>query len=188
MSSIAVRTVSLMGLVDELGYSYRAPRALQRLLIRLASTRPVAAISRRALHSLDGIALRLSDGKVTLTTVTSGLPTLWLTTFGARSGALRTVPLLAFPLGGSLAVIGTGFGQRATPGWVHNLEARGEAVVSHLGVEIEVRARPALPAEAEMIWDQARRIYGGYANYAAWAEHRTIRVFVLEKAVSGSSE
>lgn len=175
-----------MGLADELGYSYRAPGALQRWVIRLASTRPVSAISRRALHSLDRIALRLTDGKATLTTVTSGLPTLWLTTVGARSGALRTVPLLAFPLGGSLAVIGTGFGQRATPGWVHNLEARGEAVVSHLGVELEVRARPALPTEAELIWDQARGIYPGYANYAAWAQHRTIRVFMLEKGLSGS--
>lgn len=177
-----------MGLVDELGYSFRTPRTLQRWVIRLASTRPVVAVSRRALHSLDRIAVRLTDGRVTLTTVSSGLPTLWLTTVGARSGVLRTVPLLAFPLGGSLAVIGTGFGQRATPGWVHNLEARGEALVSHLGVAIEVRARYALPSEAELVWDQARRIYPGYAKYAAWAQHRTIRVFMLEKAVSGGRD
>jgi hypothetical protein len=61
-------------------------------------------------------------------------------------------------------------------------------VVSHLGVEIEVHARLALTAEAELIWEQARRVYPGYANYATWAQHRTIRVFVLEKAVSGGRD
>jgi deazaflavin-dependent oxidoreductase (nitroreductase family) len=177
-----------MGLVDELGYSRRTPTALQRWVIRLASTRPLSAVNRRALPSLDRLALRLTGGKTTLTTVSSGLPIFWLTTVGARSGLLRTVPLLGFPLGGDLAVIGTGFGQRATPGWVHNLEARGEAVVSRLGVEIDVRARLAEAAEAELIWDQARRVYPGYAKYAGWAQHRTIRVFVLEKAVSGGGD
>ena len=182
------RTVLLVGLVSELAYSPRKPRAVQRGIIGLASTRAMSAFNRKMLPRADRLVLRLTRGKATATSLISGLPTLWLTTTGARSGRERTVPLLGFPSGDDLAVIGTGFGQRATPGWVHNLEARGEAVVSHHGVEIEVRARLALPGEAELIWDQARRLYPGYANYVAWAQHRNVRVFMLEKAVSGGRD
>jgi len=182
------RTVLMVGLVSEMAYSSREPTAVQRWLIGLASTRVMSAFNRRMLPRADRLVLRLTRGKATATSLISGLPTFWLTTTGARSGRERTVPLLGFPRGDDLAVIGTGFGQRETPGWVHNLEARGEAVVSYLGIEIEVRARLARPAEAEMIWDQARRVYPGYANYATWARHRTVRVFMLEKAVSGGRD
>jgi deazaflavin-dependent oxidoreductase (nitroreductase family) len=174
------RTVSPVGLAADLRYSYRKPTAVQRWIIGLASTRVVSAFNRKLLPPADRLAVRLTRGRTTTTSLISGLPTLWLTTTGARSGRERTVPLLGFPRGDDLAVIGTSFGQRATPGWVHNLEARAEALVAHAGVEVEVCARPALPSEAELIWEQARRVYPGYARYAGWAPHRTIRVFVLE--------
>jgi deazaflavin-dependent oxidoreductase (nitroreductase family) len=183
-----VRTVLVVGLVSELGYSPPKPTVVQRWIIGLASTRVMSVFNRKMLPRADRLVVRLTRGKATATSLISGLPTLWLTTIGARSGRERSVPLLGFPRGDDIAVIGTGFGQRSTPGWVHNLEARGEAVMSHLGVEIEVHARLALTAEAELIWEQARRVYPGYANYATWAQHRTIRVFVLEKAVSGGRD
>jgi len=180
ISSMRWRTVSRVGLAADLGYSHRKPTAVQRWIIGLASTRVMSALNRKLLPGADRLVVRLTRGRATATSLISGVPTIWLTTTGARSGRGRTVPLLGFPRGDDLAVIGTSFGQRATPGWVLNLEAREAAVVAHGGVQVEVCARPALPAEAELIWEQAQRIYPGYARYAGWAPHRTIRVFVLE--------
>ena len=90
---------------------------MHRWIMGLASTRPLSAVNRRMLPSLDRLLLQLTGHKATLTSSMSGLPTLWLTSVGARSGAARITPLLGFPLSEDLAVIGTSFGQRATPGW-----------------------------------------------------------------------
>lgn len=115
-----------------------------------------------------------------MTSVTSGLPVLWLTTRGAKTGTERTVPLLGFPLEDDLAVLGTHFGHETTPGWVHNLEANAGAIVAYGGAEIPVRARPADPREESATWDRAATAYPGYRQYAGRAFHRSIRVFVLE--------
>jgi deazaflavin-dependent oxidoreductase (nitroreductase family) len=81
-----------------------------------------------------------------------------------------------------MAVIGTSFGQKTTPGWVHNLEAHSDASAVYRGSEVRVVARRAEPAETDLVWETAVRAYPGYANYARWASHRQIRVFVLEMA------
>ena len=169
-----------MGLASSLGYQPGDQNVIQRGIIALASTRLLSAISRRVLPSLDRLALRVSGGRSTVTSLTSGLPVLWLTTRGAKTGVERTVPLLGFPLEDHLAVLGTHFGSETTPGWVHNLEANAGAKVAYGSVEIAVRARPAGPREESAIWDRAASAYPGYRHYAGRASHRSIRVFVLE--------
>lgn len=94
----------------------------------------------------------------------------------------RTSPLLGFPLGEDMAVIGTSFGQENTPGWAHNLDAYPDAWVVYRGSEVRVVARRAESEETKLVWETAARAYPGYANYARWASHRQIRVFVLEMA------
>jgi deazaflavin-dependent oxidoreductase (nitroreductase family) len=81
-----------------------------------------------------------------------------------------------------MAVIGTSFGQETTPAWVHNLEAHADASAIYRGREARVVARRAEPEEAKLVWETAAQAYPGYANYARWASHRHIRVFVLEMA------
>jgi len=169
-----------MGLASRLGYRPGDQNLIQRWVIALASTRPVSAISRRILPSLDRFALRMTGGRSTVTSMTSGFPVLWLTTRGARTGADRTVPLLGFPLDDSLAVLGTHFGHETTPGWVHNLEVNPDAWVAFRGAEVPVRARPADLREESATWDRAATAYPGYQHYAGRASHRTIRVFVLD--------
>jgi deazaflavin-dependent oxidoreductase (nitroreductase family) len=169
-----------VGLASSLGYQPGHQNSIQRWVIAFASTRLISGISRRILPSLDRLALRITGGKSTVTSVTSGLPVLWLTTRGAKSGAERTVPLLGFPIEDDLAVLGTHFGHESTPGWVHNLEAHAGAKVTYRGAEIPVRARPADPREKSATWDRAAHAYPGYQQYAGRASHRSIRVFVLE--------
>jgi deazaflavin-dependent oxidoreductase (nitroreductase family) len=169
-----------MGLASRLGYEQRDQNLIQRWIIALASTRPVSAANRRLLPSIDRFVLRLTGGRSTLTSITSGLPVLWLTTRGARTGAERTVPLLGIPQGDELAILGTHFGHQTTPAWVYNLEANADARVSFRGTKVEVRARPAETHEASAAWEQAATAYPGYRHYVGRAAHRSIRVFVLE--------
>lgn len=171
-----------MGLANELGYRHRSPMRFQRGMVAIASTRPLSAVSRRLLPPLDRLLLAITGGRSTLTSLATGLPVLWLTSVGARSGLARVSPLLGFPLGEDMAVIGTSFGQKTTPGWVHNLEAHPDATAVYRGSEVRVVAREARSEEAKLVWETAAHAYPGYANYARWASHRRIRVFVLEMA------
>ncbi|HEY6629418.1 MAG TPA: nitroreductase family deazaflavin-dependent oxidoreductase [Acidimicrobiia bacterium] len=169
-----------MGLSTDLGYQYRAPNWAQRAVARVGTTRVVSAISRVTMPGLDRFVLRLSGGKSAATTWLLGIPTLWLTTRGARSGELRRVPLFAIPIDDDLALLGTRFGYEATPGWVFNIEADPEVDVSYRGRSVHAAARAAFPEEESRIWERAGQIYPGYRFYADRAPHRQIRVFVIE--------
>lgn len=169
-----------VGLAAELGYECRTDNAFRRWLMRIGATKSISAVSRIVLPPADRFLLRLTHGRLTVSALLIGLPPLWLATTGARSGAPRTVPLFAFPSGDDLALLGTSFGQHATPAWVYNIEGDPNVVVSYRGVSVPSRARPARPDEEPGIWQQAGSIYPGYLSYEERASHRRIRLFVLE--------
>ncbi len=124
--------------------------------------------------------LHRSRGKATATAWLTGLPALWVTTTGARSGERRTVPLVGIPFEDNLALLGTRFGHRETPGWVYNLMANPVLEVGFDDKVIAAIARPAGPDEESVIWEKAASLYPGYALYTDRVAHRKIRVFVLE--------
>ena len=106
-----------------------------------------------------------------------------MTTTGRKSGLRRPTHLIAIPIGDSLALIGSNFGQPATPAWALNLEADPHATATYRGRSIEVVARPAGEAEFEEVLRRAAPLYGGYATYRARiGERRRLRIFVLEAA------
>ena len=111
-----------------------------------------------------------------------GLPVIMLTTTGARRGKTRTMPLLGIPVGDDLAVIGSNYGQKSTPGWVYNLEADPSATVGYRDWTIAVTARRANEDQTNQTFNSANGLYPGYARYRTRADHRVIRVFVLESA------
>jgi deazaflavin-dependent oxidoreductase (nitroreductase family) len=129
---------------------------------------------------LDRFILRLSRGKSTATTWLLGVPTLWVTTRGSRSGEPRRVPLFGIPTDDNLALLGTRFGHQSTPSWVYNIEAEPMVDVDYHGRWAAAAARPATDDEESQIWELAGRIYPGYLLYADRAPLRRIRVFVLE--------
>lgn len=169
-----------MGLISELNYEVRSANAFQRITQKLASSKPGAWVFQRSLHPIDNGLFKLTKGKVTVAGVMAGLPVIVLTTTGAKTGKLRTMPLLGIPTGDDMAVIGSNFGQTSTPGWVHNLRAHPEATVSYGSAMVDARARRATEAEANAAFNAGAAFYGGFPKYRERASHRHIEVFVLQ--------
>jgi deazaflavin-dependent oxidoreductase (nitroreductase family) len=136
----------------------------------------------KTMQPVDKALFRVTGGRLTLPSLTAGLPVIMLTTTGARSGKTRTTPLLGVPVGDDLAVIGSSWGQKSTPGWVYNLEADPSATVGYRDRTVVVTARRADEGETDRTFDLAAGVYPGYAKYRIRADHRVIRVFVLESA------
>ena len=169
-----------MGVANELGYAPQESNVVQRGLQHIVASKPGAWLFSKFLHAVDKPLFRVSNGRFTLPSLLAGLPVVMLTTTGRKSGAPRTMPLLAIPVDDDLAVIGSNFGQEHTPGWVYNLEANSSATIAYRDAAIDVTARRADIAEADSVFAGAAQIYPGYANYRERADHREIRVFVLE--------
>jgi deazaflavin-dependent oxidoreductase (nitroreductase family) len=171
-----------MGLAADLGYRHRPANAAQRGVQALGSSRAGAWLFSRTLRHLDDAVARVSRGRPSAPQLLAGLPVLDLTTTGRRSGRPRTSHLISIPVGEDLAVLGTNFGQPATPAWVLNLEADPRATVTHRGRTLPVTARPATDAERAAVMERSRGIYGGYEKYQQRISGRRVRVFVLEVA------
>tara|TARA_B100000378_G_scaffold223825_1_gene187415 strand:+ start:13 stop:471 length:459 start_codon:yes stop_codon:yes gene_type:complete len=146
------------------------------------SNRPSAWIFSKTLHQQDKVLFKATGGRLTRSSVLAGLPVVMVTTTGAKTGQSRTMPLLGIPVGDDLAVIGSNYGQKSTPGWVYNLEADPSAVVGCRDRTVAVVARQADEIEAGQVFELAGAVYPGYAKYRIRADHRVIKVFVLESA------
>jgi deazaflavin-dependent oxidoreductase (nitroreductase family) len=172
-----------VSLARDLGYGFVRPNAVQRALQVVVASRPGAWVLARTLPRIDTWVGRLSGGRTSVPEAGAGLPVLDVTTTGRRSGLRRTTHLVAVPFSGTLALIGSNFGQAATPAWVLNLEADPRATVTYRNRAIEVVARPATDDEVERVMAAAARLYPGYAAYRRRiGERRRLRVFLLGPA------
>lgn len=166
----------------ELGYAFKPANAFQRLIQAFASTRAGGWLFSKLLRHLDNIVSRVSGGRTSAPAVLAALPVLDLTTTGRKSGAQRTTHLISVPVGDTLALLGTNFGQGSTPAWVLNLEAEPRASVTYKGRRVDVVARPANPEEYAAVMASSQKIYGGYTKYQERITGRRVRIFVLELA------
>lgn len=169
-----------MGLISELHFDVKDANALQRIIQKVAASGPGAWVFQRTLHPVDRGLHRLTKGRLTVPGLMAGLPVIMVTTTGAKTGKDRTMPLLGIPLDDDLAIIGSNFGQKSTPGWVYNLRAKPEATVTSGAESVEVTARTATDAETERAFEAGAAFYGGFPKYRKRASHREIEVFVLE--------
>ena len=119
---------------------------------------------------IDPFLMRATGGRVGAGLV---LPSLNLTTTGAKSGQPRTATVLYFSDGDDVIVIASSFGRDKHPAWYHNLKAHPDATLERGGqtgryhaVEVDDEA------ERDRLFGLADRIYGGYADY----RERTARI------------
>lgn len=123
---------------------------------------------------------RLSRGRFSLLSL-AGLPELFLTVRGRRSGEPRSTPLLCVPHRGGFLVAGSNWGAPKLPIWVLNLRAAGEAEVDFRGRTSTMTARRVEGDERADLWALMNRTWPNYDHYAARTD-REIPVFVLTPA------
>ncbi|MFI0741542.1 nitroreductase/quinone reductase family protein [Streptomyces sp. NPDC021100] len=113
----------------------------------------------------------------------AGTPLLLLTTRGARSGELRTTPLVYLPdAAGRPHVFALNGGAPVAPAWYHNLRAHPEALRVELGAgSFRARATEVTdPAEYEELWHRQVAAEPKFAAFRARAG-RAIPVVRLER-------
>ena len=146
----------------------------------IGRTPVVSRFTSRTLHHLDQGLLQLTGGNHSVSSVLTGVPTLILTTTGAKSGLSRSVPLVGIQNGERIGLIASNWGGRSNPGWFYNLMANPKATVKVGGEENLFLAAEAVGEEYARFWQMALDVYPGYADYKQRAAHRKIHIMVLE--------
>lgn len=158
---------------------YDDANLIYRVMRWQAGTAPMAWFWAHTLHHVDRPVFRLTRGRHTFASLVSGLPVIMLTTVGARSGRLRTVPVLGLPDGDAMVVVASNYGQRRHPSWYHNLRGEPRAWISVRGLTRSVVAREAEGEERERLWRRGLEVYPGWTGYERRAFNRRIPVMVL---------
>jgi deazaflavin-dependent oxidoreductase (nitroreductase family) len=102
---------------------------------------------------------------------------------GAKSGALRTSPLLYIPDGEDLVLVASKGGFPKNPAWFHNLRANPVTYVQVGDERRRVRARVATPDERARLWDLAVAVWPGYDDYRRRTD-REIPLVILEPSIA----
>lgn len=85
-----------------------------------------------------------------------GLPSLLLLDHvGARSGRLRTTPLVYMPDGDNFLIVASKGGHPRHPAWFHNLRSHPDTEVQIGRRRVKVHSRGASSEERERLWPKA---------------------------------
>ena len=109
-----------------------------------------------------------------------GAPILLLTTTGRKSGKQRTTPLLYYPNGDNLVIIGSAGGSDHHPAWYVNLVANPRAEVQVAREKKTVTAETASPDEKARLWPLLTERYSFLSAYQNGTS-RDIPVVLLKK-------
>ncbi len=136
----------------------------------------------RAFWQVHRVMDRLSGGR--LGSKVLGIPSLWLTTVGRKTGTTRTNALFYLADGGSLVVVASNAGLDKDPGWWRNLRASPNTT-ARVGRRVRpVRARLATADERQQLWPRLVRLSPEWADYQARTS-REIPVVILEPRPGG---
>ena len=159
------------------------PNVFRKLVRDLSATAPVSWLLSHTLHRVDKLVFRFTEGKLTFSSIVTGLPVIMLSTKGAKSGEVRTVPVLGLPDGDRMVVFASGYGKDSRlPAWYHNLRAGPNAKATVQGVDRRVLAYEAEGEERERLWRKGLEIYPGFAGYQQRITERRIPAVVLSPA------
>lgn len=146
---------------------------------KLPSTEVGARVFSHTLHHVDRVLLGISGGRVSVPRLLAGLPTVRLTTVGAKTGKERTVPVLGLRDGETWVLFASNWGDDRHPAWYHNLRANPAVELTHGDRTRRYVAREATEDEREEYWERATDLYVGFEPYRRRTDRR-IPVVVLE--------
>lgn len=154
--------------------------SIDRMLVRLAASRPGAWVYVNILTHVDRMLVRATNGRLSTAVGTRfHRHIVVLTTIGVRTGQRRAVPLLALFDGLAVILIASRGGHPRHPSWYHNLCAQPLAMVMVNGHTRQYRAREVDGAERVQLWRRVVDFYPGYADYQRRIARR-VPVMVLE--------
>ena len=109
-------------------------------------------------------------------------PVVMLTMRGARTGAIRKVPLMRVEHEGVYAAVASKGGTPEHPQWYANLQANPRITLQDDTRSWEALAREVTGAERDAWWDRCVAAYPAYADYQTRTD-RLIPVLLLEPLV-----
>jgi deazaflavin-dependent oxidoreductase (nitroreductase family) len=155
---------------------------LHSLTKKFAASRAGIWLLSRILHHLDRLVLSLTGERGTLTAALAGVPIVVLTTRGAKSGLLRSIPLLPIRDAQNpeqFALVASNWGGRSHPAWYFNLKAHPQAHCAVEGRSGEYTAHEVSGEEYHRLWERATRTYFGFRRYQQRAGGRHIPIMVM---------
>ena len=155
------------------GLDSRLGKAVQKM----AGSKTFMKVGPKVVPHVDRFLHKVSGGKF----ISSGglLPSLVLTTTGAKTGQKRTTPLATKPEGPGGYVVGSNFGRDSHPAWTDNLMKNPDAEVSIQGKTPAVRAHLMTDEERAETWSHLVKFWPNYDVYTE-RSGRELRVFRLD--------
>jgi deazaflavin-dependent oxidoreductase (nitroreductase family) len=137
--------------------------AIVRTYMRVMRTSPGRWLAINVAARLDPHLLRATRGRVGFGL---SLPSVNVTTTGAKSGQARTATLLYFNDGDDVILVASSFGRDRHPAWYHNLKAHPEAALECAGGSGRyVASEVDDEAERARLFGLVDLVYPGYADY-----------------------
>lgn len=154
-----------------------AQRGVGRVIAKVAGSGAFRKVAPKFLPQLDRVVNKLTGGRVLL--AAGLLPSLLLTTTGAKTGQPRSAPLACFPEDdGSILIVGSNFGREHHPAWTGNLIKNPEATVQFERRTFGVTAHLLSDEEKAEVWPGLTEKWPTFDTYVA-ASGRNLRVFRL---------
>ena len=101
----------------------------------------------------------------------------FVTMKGAKSGRLRTIPLMYIPYKDGLLLVASQGGAHKNPDWYYNLVSHSEIEINHRGQQMQLCARLATAEEKPDLWPICDRHFPPFAEYRT-RTNRDIPIFV----------
>ncbi len=108
-------------------------------------------------------------------------PLVILNTVGARSGAVREIPLVALTEGDSMVVFASAAGSPKHPDWYFNLLANPEIDVEHLSDKFRAKVTELAADEAATKLATMATLMPQFGEYVTKAAPRVIPAFSITK-------
>ena len=108
-----------------------------------------------------------------------GKEVCFVTMKGAKSGQIRTVPLMYVPYEDGILLVASQGGAHRNPAWYYNLIKHSDIEVTHRGRHMKLRARLATDDEKPDLWPICDQHYPPYEEYRERTT-RDIPIFVCK--------
>ena len=146
-------------------------------VMKMAGSKTFMKVGPKVVPHVDRFLHKITGGKF----ISSGglLPSMVLTTTGAKTGQKRTTPLATKPEGAGWYVVGSNFGREKHPAWTANLIANPDVEVSLKGKDTPVRAHLLTAEEKAELWPRLGKFGPNYDGYGERIG-RDLRVFRLD--------